>query len=394
MGKRFEGIFHTGLHADVPFSQGNIRVSALADGWGLYYMDDDEDDAPSFAVPIYGATLDTTRQSSDFDGVADIRPPLTFHWSVDQFGSRNTLLRGSPWFTRAWGSDIIARVRKEWTTSADDALPLAIPTDSFPTAVEVGDLPEGATLYYGNIRDRQQNGTAVQDTWDIRAVYEGWNADFLAATPAKLWLQAGTGQDVEETATTATIGRGAGFGPRRRELGVPNPFPALIAQGKTYIRDNPTVYQRFYKSPDAAILSTSNWGTTAVQYSLQASIAPATFNSAVDALPESTPGDDWVRVVLAYDNDTPPAEPYIPEPVPFVVPGTGEPTPLETRYVAEANDRLDRIAFKVYGNQDDATLRTLVWANPGLRLLPSIPAGTPIETPPVVPFRFQTGRVG
>lgn len=54
--------------------------------------------------------------------------------------------------------------------------------------------------------------------------------------------------------------------------------------------------------------------------------------------------------------------------------------------IAQTEDRLDRIAYRVYGNIADDTLRTLIWANPDLPIV--IPAGTVVETPDVQSFTF------
>ena len=56
------------------------------------------------------------------------------------------------------------------------------------------------------------------------------------------------------------------------------------------------------------------------------------------------------------------------------------------KIIALENDRLDKIAFRIYGNIFSETLRTLFWANRNLPLV--IPIGTSVNTPPVETIEY------
>ena len=49
--------------------------------------------------------------------------------------------------------------------------------------------------------------------------------------------------------------------------------------------------------------------------------------------------------------------------------------------------RLDLLAQEIYGNQSADTLRTIIWANPGIGI--NIPEGTEVELPEVTTVRLS-----
>ena len=260
MGLRIEGLLYVkdDNFGDRPNNRSR-QTFHLGEGSLQIFKAADQPTTPSWVLPLYMLEDNPTGTATAINDVW-VKPPVAVRVSQSEMQSFFTGDRISRWnvwdiqvFDKYWHPTVHMSIAKDWTHSADATIELPPPADAFPTAADVGALPTGATSYYANIRDRQIEGTTVRDTWDVRLVYSGWATDVLKATTQRSRFQSRSAEGVVAHLITSSVptftaltsaGNATTLG--ATNLGVPSPWEALILSGRDYIRQHPTVFQRFY----------------------------------------------------------------------------------------------------------------------------------------------------